>query len=169
MKKINITKELNIEKLKDEIKADDLAIELESYFFYKDSGYIEFRFDLSENEIESLMLILESHTTDSSQSQMVDVTITNVTSFVYALRNEFVKENILAGITQMNKTREVGTLMRDIDYWMLNKSLYEAMEEVDILIAKIEDPEQPEEEILPFISIERLELFKGKIQSFLAG
>lgn len=83
------------------------------------------------------------------------------------ITDEFIKENIMLGITQAGATREVADILKDIFYY-LQAAPTEAIVEIDRLLAKpISFRCSPKAQ--PFLSDARLTLFKTKIINGLRG
>ena len=87
----------------------------------------------------------------------------NAIEFGQTLMNDFINENIAMGITSTGKTRAVGLKLKDISFWLQMGSLYEALEDIDEMIANKIDPE-----LAPFITDERMEKFENKIKEYLS-
>lgn len=78
--------------------------------------------------------------------------------FGQSLKNSFASENIGQGITQAGKTKMVADLLRNVDYYLTSGSLYEALSEIDRLTY--------DSSYSPFITSERLRVFKNKIRRY---
>jgi hypothetical protein len=68
-------------------------------------------------------------------------------------------ENIRLGITQAGKTKLVADTLKDLVYYLQSGSLYEAMAAIDAVVVT--------PEMSPFITAERLLIFKNKIRAYL--
>jgi hypothetical protein len=75
---------------------------------------------------------------------------------------EFASENVMMGITQAGKTKEVANYLTDVARHIQTGSLYEVINEIDRL--KIEGLPQ---DLSPFITETRLDRFKQKILDYL--
>lgn len=76
------------------------------------------------------------------------------------LMNEFMADNILAGITQAGKTKIIGEACKDIAYWLSMGNLYEAVNAIDTFTYDIAYE--------PYITEEKLTAFRAKILLFFA-
>jgi len=68
-------------------------------------------------------------------------------------------ENIRLGITQAGKTKLIADTLKDLVYYLQSGSLYEAMTAIDAVVVT--------PEMAPFITAERLLIFKNKIRAYL--
>jgi len=90
-----------------------------------------------------------------------------VMAFVRTFQRRFIGENIAWGITQQGKTRAVGELLRDVEYWMNKGSLYEAMQEIEKVRAKLLADPVLAASVAPFVTSTRLDAYRLKILQFL--
>lgn len=98
-----------------------------------------------------------------TQMEQCEKIVSDAKFFANKIENVFIAENIMMGITQAGKTREVSEYLIDVLGYLRTGSLYEVKNEVDaLLLAGIP------EELAPFVTEERLEEFKAKIVDYLA-
>jgi len=98
----------------------------------------------------------------NSPEFLVKQSIEGAIKFGQTMLVEFATENILMGITQLNKTKEVSDYLADVTRYIQTGSLYEVVNEIDRLIAA-----GLPVELEPFITQTRLESFKSKILNYL--
>lgn len=125
----------------------DLTKEIKGY--YNNNGTIEFD---------------ESYITPSDPPEIVvQQVIINSINFGNQTIIDFATENVLMGITQVNKTKEVSDYLSDMTRYIQTGSLYEVINEINrLILAGIPV------ELSPFVTENRLNEFKQKIQEFLA-
>lgn len=111
---------------------------------------------------DSLTVESENELNQYELRESVQNIISKAMDFGKQVMVEFSAENVLMGITQQNKTKQVITFLNDVKNAMDTGSLYIAIDEID----KIVNLGIPEE-LSPFITEERLMIFKQKIQSYL--
>lgn len=96
----------------------------------------------------------------------IDTTLASVVEKIQKAKNEFndlssevAAENVLMGITQAGKTRLIADTLSKVLEYGISGSLYEVINEIDRIDIT--------PEMSPFITQERLDLFKLKIQAVL--
>lgn len=77
---------------------------------------------------------------------------------------EFAGENVAMGITQAGKTKEVADYLEGVTRYLNTGSLYEVINEINRLKTK-----GLPDDLAPFISEERMNLFIERVQSFFNG
>ena len=98
----------------------------------------------------------------SQQQKAIRKIIQDAIKFGNDIIIEFAAENIAMGITQLGKTKAVADYLADVMRYAQTGSLYEVLAEIQ----RLEGLGLPAD-LAPFITTERLALFKGKIQSYL--
>lgn len=93
--------------------------------------------------------------------QQVDNKIRQALDFGQKLIIEYAAENVLLGITQQQKTREVLLYLQNLLLFLQTGSLYEAIKEIDNLLQNIPS------NLYPFVTEQRLQQCKQKILNFL--
>lgn len=99
----------------------------------------------------------------NSPEFLVKQSIEGAIKFGQAMLVDFATENVLLGITQLGKTKEVSDYLADVTRYIQTGSLYEVINEIDRLIAA-----GLPVELEPFITESRLLLFKQKIVDYLS-
>jgi hypothetical protein len=97
-----------------------------------------------------------------TMQQIVEKKITDAKEFGDKLLNEFATENVLMGITQAGKTIEVTDYLHKLSHYMMTGSLYAALTEIDVILA-----DTNRDHLAPFVTTERMEIYKDKIKQFL--
>lgn len=98
-----------------------------------------------------------------TQQETIMLLVANAMDFGNNLILEFAAENILMGITQAGKTKDVADYLSSLMRYTQTGSLYEVMAEIDRLIQTGLPPN-----LSPFITEERLLSFKTKVLEYLA-
>lgn len=94
--------------------------------------------------------------------QIVDQKIQRAIDFGVSVIKSAATDNVIAGITQAGKTREVSDYLSDLERYLRSGSLYAALGSLEEMIAG----EIPED-IQTWVSVERLTNVQSKIKSFL--
>lgn len=94
--------------------------------------------------------------------QVIDTKVSASIVFGLEIIKNAATENVITGITAANKTREVSDYLANLERYLRSGSLYAAISEIDDLMA-LEIPE----DISTWVSIEKLNNTKLKIQKFL--
>lgn len=76
---------------------------------------------------------------------------------------EFAAENVMSGITQAGKTKDVADYLQDVTRYLQTGSLYEVINEIDRLIQY-----GVPLELEPFVTVDKLNDFKQKVVGFLS-
>lgn len=112
-------------------------------------------------EPQKYRLVKKNGTDQAIAQKQVEVIIRSAIAFGAELLVQFSTENVLLGITQAGKTKEVRQAMSEIITALQTGSLYDAMDEIDQI------PESAKDGI--FITDERLQEYKTKIQEYLGA
>lgn len=131
-------------------------------------GWVE----MTESELNALKITLrpayEQFEATIAQQELikkqVEDKIKKALEFGQQLLIEFAAQNVIMGITQQGKTKEVADYLEAVVRYLSTGSLYEVINEINRL-QSLEIPPH----LAPFITNQRLEEFKGKILSFLQG
>lgn len=121
---------------------------------------LEFSPALSQGEETQLTNLIAAHAGDTLQN--IKVIVNNAIKFFQELMVEYAAENVSMGITQAGKTKEVADYLATVMRYGQSGSLYEVVNEVDVLIA-----EPPPASIDPFVTVSRLQVLKAKVESYL--
>jgi hypothetical protein len=119
--------------------------------------------ELSESEQDDLLALLNSHSS-SDITEHIRKIIRNAVMFGTDLMEEFAAENVMSGITQAGKTKQVADYLADVIRYVQTGSLYEVINEVDRLIAAGIPPE-----LDPFVTQDILNNFKSRVLVYLQG
>lgn len=154
-------KEVNIEKLTNEIKSDPT---IGSYILgcsevAANTVVVHSTQGLSSSEENILTGIIDSHTIALSQAEQVRQIVANAISFGESLIFEFTIENVLLGITQLGLTSHVRQVTKDIITALQTGSLYDAISLVRVLDSNDFDS--------TILTPERLLFFRNKIETYL--
>jgi hypothetical protein len=96
--------------------------------------------------------------------ELISASISAASSFGNKLATDFVVENVQMGITQAGKSGAMIDYLHELVHCILSGSLHQAVSVIDGYIAD----SSPEKEYLqPFVSNERLIVYKHKIQDYL--
>lgn len=126
--------------------------------------------DLTTQEEASVQSYLDSLTEageaqkiqQESQIKYVQGLVENSMAFGLQLIADFATENVLMGITQANKTKEVADYLSDVMRYLQAGSLYEVINEINSLNT-VGHPTT----LAPFITTERMNQFKQRVVDFL--
>lgn len=101
---------------------------------------------------------------DPTPEEIAFTKINDAVVFGNKLIIEVATENVLMGITQAGKTKAVSDYCVNLQYYLRTGSLYAAIDEIDTLIAAV-----PPGDLDPFITVDRLNIYKSKIQAYLGS
>jgi len=113
---------------------------------------------------ESVTEQTESQMNQEELQEMYKEIVSKAIKFGNDLVIEFASENIMMGITQAGKTKDVADYTADVMRYIQSGSLYEVIHEVDRLIN-----EGIPQELSPFVTDQRMISFKNKILEYLNG
>jgi hypothetical protein len=126
------------------------------------------------NEAESCPDHPESNTRDFmvksqeevavSQEELIKAIVENAKVFGNVLIGKFTIENISMGITQAGKTYDLTMYCHKLIHFIEKGSLYAALQELDILLA---DTSQTKTDLSPFVTNDRLTIYKEEIETYL--
>lgn len=147
-------------------------IDIETIKDYLDGEYASFK-NLIESDGKYLVVTdgattqesseIESYVMGQMQIEAIQDTIKGAISFFDALMVKFAAENVSMGITLAAKTREVSDYLANVLRYGQTGSLFEVINEVDNLIS-----EGVPASLSPFVTEQRLNDFKAKIQEYLS-
>lgn len=100
--------------------------------------------------------------TPPTLQQIIDAKLAASMRFGLQVIKEAASENIITGITQAGKTREVSDFLSDVERYLRSGSLYAAADKLGELAAG----EIPED-IQTWVSAERLKAVESKINAYL--
>ena len=149
---------LSLDNLQKEIS--DAGLPIESIAQNGDNFDIIFSQSLTSQEEIELNALVSNHQGDPLF--VVRNVIQDARNFFDDLLNNFAAENVLLGITQAGKTRDVADYLRDVMYYGQSGSLYEVLG----VINQLQQAGYPTD-LEPFITEVRMTLFKSKIEGYL--
>ncbi len=117
----------------------------------------------TEAEWTSRLLDFQYQNPQLEAVDAVKVVIKDARRFGENLLENFSAENVLMGITAAGKTGAVVNYLHKLSHYISTGSLYEAINEVDALIAA-----GLPEDLEPFVTEERLNDYKNTISEYLA-
>ena len=150
---------INIEKLDQEIK----TVLPVSGLSVSDSIIVHSDTPLSNEQLTILSNLINNHNPNPNMQEIIRVRIKESINFANEMLVNFATENVLLGITQAGKTKEVADYLTDLLRYGQSGSLYEVVNELDRLIA-LGDPQG----LAPFITVVRLEALKQQTLDFLS-
>lgn len=118
--------------------------------------------DLSTEEKNELDTIVSNHNFLTIQEE-VKIKVSSAIKFGNDLIVNFASENVLMGITQAGKTKDVADYLADLMRYAQTGSLYEVINEVDRLIA-----EGLPADLEPFITETRMNVFRQQVVDYLS-
>lgn len=96
--------------------------------------------------------------------EVVSKLIDNAQIFGTHILSQFATENVLMGITQAGKTIQVTNYLHRLSHYVNTGSLYAAVAEIDTIIA---DSSPEKAALAPFITNDRMSLYRSKITAYL--
>jgi hypothetical protein len=160
MNSYTFEKEPDLDKLKVEIETSVLSDKF-SHLEVSKGKVTVYCSDLVDHELKLLELIVKNHNIKKDK-KFYNAVINSAINFGHKIMVEFASENVMMGITQAGKTKEVANYLTDVARHIQTGSLYEVINEIDRL--KIEGLPQ---DLSPFITETRLDRFKQKILDYL--
>lgn len=154
--------DVDLDKLKTEIEASSIQKTVMNTVDIGQEFAVVFNEELIVAEKTELDTIISSHNF-LTPSEEVKIVVSSAIKFGTDLIIDFASENVLMGITQANKTKEVADYLSDLMRYAQTGSLYEVINEIDRLIAA-----GVPVELDPFITETRLNEFKSKVQNYLS-
>jgi hypothetical protein len=140
----------------------DLSVQLQHFNFKElktvgDQTVIVATDPLTEENLLELTTIIENHQPQLPQ-KIAEDSVEKAIIFAQHLTINFAAENVVMGITQAGKTKEVSDFLADVTRYAQTGSLYEVINELDSLVAA-----GLPQELEPFVTETRLNTFKNKI------
>lgn len=97
-------------------------------------------------------------------NEIVTGKINEASIFGNSVIAQAIVENVLMGITQAGKTKQIADLFNSLQYYLKTGSLYAAITEIERIISDDLDPT-----LSPFVTEERLNSYKIKIEEYING
>jgi hypothetical protein len=155
---VNFSKEVNVEKLDNEIKNSSLFGKYQGLVLTGNDLYINTT-NFSQEEIDLLTNIINAHSSSLLISQYAKMKRIAAQEFGEKIYNDFIDENITLGITQLGLTSHIRKALFQVSDAVKSGSLYDAIIEIKSL-----DPVVFDSAIL---TSARLLIFRNKIEEFL--
>lgn len=156
-----LDKNLNKDLLLNEIS--EIIPSIRNISVFETNFVVIFEGDLNASQIEILSNKISSHKSMTTQQRLAKI-IKEASEFGQNLILEFAAENMLMGITQAGKTKQVADYLTDVIRYVQTGSLYEVVNEID----RLKNSGIPEN-LSPYITEERMEIFKNRILGYLNG
>jgi hypothetical protein len=152
---------VSLTKLQQEIEASNITKTVMNMVDIGNEFAVVFNEELSNEERDTLDSLISSHNFLSPADE-VKIVVSNAITFGHNLIVDFASENVLMGITQAGKTKDVADYLADLMRYAQTGSLYEVINEVDRLIAT-----GLPVDLEPFITQARMEAFKQQVVDYL--
>lgn len=127
--------------------------------------YVMFKSDISDDDISavnSYWSSISSSTFNPTAQEIVTGKINDSIVFGNKVIIQAAVENVLLGITQAGKTKEVSDFLSNLQTYLRSGSLYAAIVEIDTLVAG-----DIPSEISTWVNTTRLNQYKTQIQAYL--
>jgi hypothetical protein len=156
---------LNIEGLDFELRNNTEINTIFEGISHPDSNTFNCHFsqEPTQQQTTTVNNIVNAHEGNAPAELVVKNTVKNAIEFGNNLIVEFASENVLLGITQVGKTKEVADYLADLMRYAQTGSLYEVINEVDRLI----DAGLPVN-LEPFITETKMNAFKQQVVDYLS-
>ena len=161
LKSSTLRDDVSLTKLQQEIEASNITKTVMNMVDIGSEFAVVFNEELSIEEQNILDSLVSNHNFLSPADE-VKIVVSNAIVFGQNLIVEFASENVLMGITQAGKTKDVADYLADLMRYAQTGSLYEVIAEVDRLIAA-----GLPANLEPFITQSRMESFKQKVVDYL--
>lgn len=123
--------------------------------------FIVFPSELTQSQVETLNSLVAAHN-PNAQLEAIKNVVRAATSFGQSIIIDFAAENVALGITQAGKTKAVADYLANMTRYAQTGSLYEVLAEID----RLEQAGLPQD-LVPFVTAARLQIFRTKITSYL--
>lgn len=120
--------------------------------------------DADNTVVTSYWSSATAQTFQPTQSEQVQLAISNAMQFGTQLLVQYATQNVLAGITQAGKTQSVMDYCHELAHCLITGSLYAAISQITVMIA---DTGTAKTNLSPFITNNTLYTFMNKIQTYL--
>lgn len=127
-------------------------------------GQLSLSDESSENEWNEKLAMYAASPIEPTIEEIIKLKIAASEDFGLALMNQFVIENVLMGITQYGKTIAVTDYLHKLSHYIMTGSLYAAIQQINVIIA---DESELKISLIPFITNNRMILYKNKIEDYL--
>ena len=151
--------ELNLNRLNKELK--DALLPINGISYYEGVVTIHFSVTPLQAQIDLATLLVINHNPVDS-FQIYYERINSAITFANELMVKYAAQNVIMGITQANKTKDVADYLASVMRYAQSGSLYEVIAEIDRLIAA-----GIPANLDPFVNEARLLDFKAKVLEYL--
>lgn len=152
---------VNLIKLQSEVEASNINKNIMNMVDSNTEFIVVFDQNLSVEEKNELDSIVSNHNFLTIEEE-IQLRVKSAINFGQELILNFAAENVLMGITQAGKTKDVADYLADLTRYAQTGSLYEVINEIDRLQAA-----GLPVDLEPFITQTRLNNFKQQILDFL--
>lgn len=155
---------VNLDKVNFIFKTN-LSSDFDGLIADSDSLKVIFKNEITQDDIDYINTYWDNITAASfnkTTEEIIQGKIDDAITFGGQIILEAVITNVTLGITQVGKTRIVSDYLRALQRYLREGSLYAAVEEIDELILN-----GIPGELAPFVTIEKLQAVKTKIQEYL--
>lgn len=153
---------VNLIKLQSEVEASNINKNIMNMVDSNTEFIVVFDQDLSVEEKNELDSIVSNHNFLTIEEE-IQLRVKAAINFGQELIVNFASENVLMGITQAGKTKDVADYLANVMRYAQSGSLYEVINEVDRLIL-----EGIPANLDPFVNEARMNAFKQKIVDYLS-
>lgn len=129
--------------------------------------YVVFKTEISQPDTDVVSNYWDTITAATFNPTMQEIVTSNINNAIVFGNNMIIQaavENVMLGITQVNKTKEVSDFLSNLQMYLRSGSLFAALNEIEIL----KDNNIPNE-LSPFVTIDRLNAYKAQIQTYLGA
>lgn len=130
-----------------------------------DNLYVIFKSEISQEDINVVNNYWSNISLSTFNPTMQEIVTGKINDSIVFGNNMIIQaavENVLLGITQLNKTKEVSDYLSNLQMYLRSGSLYAAINEIEVL----KTAGLPSE-LSPFITETRLNTYKAQIQTYL--
>lgn len=154
--------QVNLDKLQTEIEGSNITKTVMNKVDTGSEFAVVFDQELTSQEISELDTLVANHNF-LTQAEEVRMVVSGAIAFGNELIVDFAAENVLMGITQAGKTKDVADYLSDLMRYAQTGSLYEVINEVDRLIAA-----GLPVDLEPFVTLARMQNFRQRVVDYLA-
>ena len=154
--------DINILTLEQEINLLNISKIVKTIVDIGTEFVVVFDDDLSVNEVDSLDSAIAIHNHRTPEEE-VKIIVSNAIKFGQELIIDFASQNVLMGITQAGKTKDVADYLSNLMRYAQSGSLYEVINETNLLISQ-----GLPSDLSPFITESRMNEFKQKVIDYLS-
>lgn len=109
--------------------------------------------------LEEIINLIDKYNKTSSPQAVINKVVSSAMTKGQSIIQEFIAENLVLGITQAGKTKEVRQAMAEVTSCLMTGSLYDAIDELRLIPAEAKDS--------TFITDVRILSYINKIETYL--